>query len=201
MSGDPRRAGGPPISTDALGLHEPDARVRSLEKEFWREVVRLVFVEAGALTQFAAGQFNRCFDRLFSQFATAAAWTIYPEVVPVLETLKRRGVILGLITNFDHRVFPLIDELELARFIDSITIPALAGAAKPDAAIFEYALARHGLAAGESVQVGDCVRDDVEGARAAGLRGVLLDREGRAGAVDAERITTLSELPRLIGLR
>jgi putative hydrolase of the HAD superfamily len=177
------------------------AEVASLEKKFWKEVVRLVFAEAGGLGQFRDGQFDRYFDRLFDYFATSAGWTIYPDVVPLLGDLKRRGFILGLITNFDHRVFRLIDALDLARFIDSITIPALAGAAKPEAAIFGYALARHGLQASEAVQVGDSIRDDVEGACAAGLRGVLLDREDRAGADDVERIRSLAELPPLIGLR
>ncbi len=147
----------------------------SLEKEFWKEVVRLIFDRTGALVQFREGQFDRYFDHLFEYFATAAGWTIYPDVVPVLGELKRRGFILGLITNFDRRVFKLIEALDLSRFIDSITIPALAGAAKPEAAIFEYALARHGLQASEAVQVGDSLRDDVEGARAAGLRGVLIE--------------------------
>jgi len=200
-SADSRRSTGPQIHADSRRFHGVSAEVASLEKGFWKEVVRLVFAEAGGLGQFRDGQFDRYFDRLFDYFATSAGWTIYPDVVPVLGDLKRRGFILGLITNFDHRVFTLVDALELACFIDSITIPALAGAAKPERAIFGYALARHGLQASEAVQVGDSIRDDVEGACAAGLRGVLLDRKDRAGADDVERIRSLAELPPLIGLR
>jgi putative hydrolase of the HAD superfamily len=179
----------------------PDAaEAASLEKGFWKEVVRLAFAESGALAQFPPRAFDRCFDRLFHYFETAAPWAIYPDVLPVLAELDRRGFVLGLITNFDYRVFKLIAALDLARFIDSITIPALAGAAKPASAIFEYALARHGLQPGEAVQVGDSLRDDVEGARAAGLRGVLLDRKGRVPRT-SDYITSLNELRPLLGLR
>lgn len=180
----------------------PDAaEAASLEKDFWKQVVRLVFAETGALEHFRQDDFGRYFDRVFDYFATSAPWMIYPDVVPVLDDLKRRGLILGLITNFDSRVFRLIDALGLAPFIDSVTIPALACAAKPEAGIFEFALARHRLRAGEAVQVGDSIRDDVEGARAAGLRGVLIDRKDRVGSENVERIRSLEELPALVGLR
>jgi len=176
--------------------------VASLEKGFWKDVVRLIFAEIGLPEQFEGVLFDRYFDRLFDHFATAAGWSVYPDVVPALDRLRRHGIIVGLITNFDHRVSPLIDALDLTRFVDSITIPALAGAAKPETAIFEYALARHGLRASEAVQIGDSIRDDVEGARAAGLRGVLIDRKGRWATTtgDAPRIRTLEELLPLLGL-
>jgi putative hydrolase of the HAD superfamily len=181
----------------------PDAaEVASLEKKFWKQVVRLILAETGALQQFGNDQFDRYFDRLFDYFATSAGWTVYPDVVPALDRLRSGGLIVGLITNFDHRVFRLIEALGLSRFIDSVAIPALAGAAKPEAAIFEYALARHGLRAGEAVQVGDSIRDDVEGARAAGLRGVLIDRhfDVAQGRPFDSAITSLEALPRLLGL-
>ena len=192
------RRGADPQRADSRRFHGVSAEVASLEKGFWKEVVRLVFAEAGGLGQFRDGQFDRYFDRLFDYFATSAGWTIYPDVVPVLGDLKRRGFILGLITNFDHRVFTLVDALELACFIDSITIPALAGAAKPERAIFGYALARHGLQASEAVQVGDSIRDDVEGACAAGLRGVLVDRRGRS--THPAGIPTISSLDHLLSI-
>jgi putative hydrolase of the HAD superfamily len=213
VSADSRRGTGPQIRADFRRFAADE--VASLEKGFWKEVVRRIFADAGALAQFRGDQFDRYFDRLFDYFATAAGWTIYPDVVPVLGDLKGRGFVLGLITNFDSRVFKLIEALDLSRFIDSITIPALAGAAKPEAAIFEYALARHGLRPSEAVQVGDSLRDDVEGAGAAGLRGVLIDRNrfarsgqgpsagvARSGhGADYATITSLEELTLLLGIR
>lgn len=178
----------------------PDAaEVASLEKGFWKEVVRLVFAQTGAFSQFNPGDFDRCFERLFDYFATAAGWDVYPDVVPSLERLKREGRIVGLITNFDLRVFKLIDALHLSRLIDSVTVPGVAGAAKPDAAIFDFALARHDLGPRQAIHVGDSIGDDVEGANAAGMKAVLLDRRKRVepppGVV---AIASLEELPALL---
>ncbi len=177
----------------------PDAaEVASLEKEFWKEVVRRVLAETAALSRFAGGGFDRYFDRLFNYFATAAGWDVYADVVPALEGLKREGRVVGLITNFDFRVFKLIEALGLSHLIDSVTVPGLAAAAKPDPAIFHYALARHRLHPAEAVHVGDSVADDVEGARAAGLKGVLLDRQSRIEP--AAGIATIASLDELAGV-
>lgn len=177
--------------------------VASLERGFWKDVVRLVFADVGLSQKFVGAPFDAFFDRLFDHFATAAAWNVYPDVVPALDRLRRHGIIVGLITNFDHRVFPLLDAVNLTRLVDSITIPSRAGAAKPERAIFEHALARHGVRPSEAVQIGDSIRDDVEGAQAAGLRGVLIDRKGRrrSEAGDVPRIGTLDELLPLVGLQ
>jgi len=163
-----------------MGFASPDAaEVASLEKGFWKNLVQLVFARIGLLGQFGGSRFDSYFERLYAYFATADGWLVYPDVVPALQRLKRDGIIVGLVTNFDQRVFPLIDALGLGRFVDSVTIPALAGAAKPARAIFDYALARHGVEAANAVQIGDSIEDDVHGARAAGMTAVLVDRKGR----------------------
>ncbi len=163
-----------------MAFASPDAaEVASLEKGFWKNVVRLVFDEIGALEQFSGKRFDEYFERLYAYFATADGWLVYPDVVPALAALKRQRLVVALITNFDQRVFSLVEALGLGDYIDSVTIPALAGAAKPDPAIFRYALDRHRLEAARAVQVGDSISDDVGGARAAGFKAVLLDRKGR----------------------
>jgi putative hydrolase of the HAD superfamily len=163
------------------------------ERAFWKDVVRGVYdrVEAGM----SASIFDRYFDRLFDHFAGVEAWDIYPDVEPTLDRLERAGFILGLITNFDQRVIPLLRALGLDRFFSTVVIPARAGAAKPHPGIFEYALAQHGLDPREAVQVGDSLEDDVAGARAAGWEAVLLDRPGRHVGVAPPAIRSLDELP------
>jgi putative hydrolase of the HAD superfamily len=182
----------------------PDAaKAASLEKGFWKEVVRGVLAEIGLGDALAVdGTFDRYFERLFRHFENADAWNIFPDVLPAIDRLRGDGLLVGLITNFDYRVFPLVKALGLAPLFASVTVPGVAGAAKPEAAIFEYATARHGLKPSDAVQVGDSLRDDVEGAREAGMAGVLLDRKGRHGHVDGvTRITSLEELPALLETR
>jgi FMN phosphatase YigB (HAD superfamily) len=74
------------------------------------------------------------------------------------------------------------------------------GRIKPDPSIFEAALDALGVSAGETAMVGDSYEDDIEGARALGIRAILLDRDGlRPG--EPERIDTLLALPAALGLR
>lgn len=73
------------------------------------------------------------------------------------------------------------------------------GRAKPHASIFERALEALEVTAGEAVMVGDSYRDDIEGARAIGMRAILLDREELYPSED-DRITDLFQLPAALGL-
>jgi HAD superfamily hydrolase (TIGR01509 family) len=66
----------------------------------------------------------------------------------------------------------------LRELVDEVVVSAVVGAAKPDRAIFEAALAAAGCEAPEAVHVGDSAEADVGGARAAGIRPLLLAREG-----------------------
>jgi putative hydrolase of the HAD superfamily len=109
------------------------------------------------------------------------AWQAYvtldPETAPVLEKLQEQYKI-ALITNFDHppQVHGLVDRFGIRELFDIITVSAELGVSKPDPRIFEPALLHTGLVPEEVAYVGDSIDDDVQGALAAGLRPVHLDR-------------------------
>jgi putative hydrolase of the HAD superfamily len=157
----------PPL---AFGPGRPPAEVRQLEREWWRERVAESFKGLGTFDDFDA-----YFDALFAHFADPANWGADPEAAPMLNRLKNSGLELGVISNFDFRVYRILDGLDLTRFFDSITISSEAGYAKPRREIFAAALARHGIEAAEAVHVGDSAHLDFEAAGAAGLGAVLLD--------------------------
>ena len=154
----------------AFGPGRPPAELRRLERDWWREVVRKTFAGLGSFADF-----NAYFDELFRHFSDAANWRADPEAAPLLESLKRAGLRLGLISNFDFRVSAILDGLGLARYFDSITISSEAGWAKPAAELFAAALARHRASPGQSAHVGDAPDLDVAGAEAAGLAAILID--------------------------
>lgn len=113
--------------------------------------------------------------------ASVAAWHAYtpldPEAKSVLGELQGRYK-LALISNFDHppHVHRLLDVLALRPFFDAVVVSGDVGVKKPDSAIFVPALEQTGLATDEVLFVGDSPEDDVAGARAAGLRPVLIRR-------------------------
>jgi putative hydrolase of the HAD superfamily len=137
-------------------------------KDWWRE---LVFR--------ALGQPNEaCFEELFEAFAHAGAWRVYPDVEETLRAARARGLHVGAISNWDERLRPLLREIGLARWFDSVTVSCEVGAEKPASAVFQAALGAAGVAANEAVHVGDSYAEDVLGAETAGMRAVLIDRSG-----------------------
>lgn len=175
----------PPL---AFGGVSPEERKR-LEKEWWKKVVTDVYTEVGMF----AG-FDEHFDELFEVFRTEA-WTLFPETVPVLETLKSKGYRLGIISNFDSRVYDVMERLGIYGYFDTFVISSEAGYAKPSHAIFLTALEKAGADSGESIHVGDDLKNDFHGPRALGIRAILLDREGEYASLERmDRINDLTEI-------
>ncbi len=134
------------------------------------------------------------FARLAQHFREPGVWAVYPDVRPVLEALAARGIPLAVVSNWDSYLPRLLELQGLAGYFRSVSVSAIEETGKPDAEIFRRTCARVGVPAAETLHVGDSLRDDYEGAKAAGLCAVLLDRRGEHRDV-AERIASLSELP------
>ncbi len=169
-------------------------QIQVLEKQWWRNLVQNVFAPLGPFPQFA-----EYFDTLFACFARADAWQLYPETLEALTALKSRGFLLGIISNFDSRLFGLLNGLGLAPFFDPVVISTQAGAAKPEAVIFTQALAHHYLRPDEALHIGDSYEADVIGAQAAGLTPVLIDRHRRDQKTESYcRIKSLAEVLEIV---
>ena len=100
---------------------------------------------------------------------------------------------LAVVSNFDGRLTGICTGLGITDAFDTIVMSARVGSAKPDPRIFAIALARLGVEAADAVHVGDSEREDIVGARAAGLRAILVQREPRASDAH-DRVSDLSEL-------
>ncbi len=135
-------------------------------------------------------------ERLHEAFGRSDHWTYYPDVVPTLKELRRRGVKVGVISNWSTRLRVISRELGLEELVDFVLISAEFGAGKPDPRIFEAALDRAGVDPEDSLHAGDSVHDDVIGARGVGIRPVFVWR--RSGdphpAEGAEVVRDLREL-------
>lgn len=167
------------------------AELKQCERLWWFDIVHNVFYRVGMFEGF-----DDYFDRVYEAFAGPQHWALYPDTLSALKGLKEQGFELGIISNFDTRLFTVLKGLGLTDLFDTVTISSLARAAKPAPRIFRLALEKHAADAAEAVHVGDSVRDDLEGARSANLAGLLLDREG--SGKEAARIRSLEELPEVI---
>jgi putative hydrolase of the HAD superfamily len=172
------------------------AQIKQSERLWWFDVVHNVFYRVGMFERF-----DEFFEHVFDVFADPVSWKLFPDVVPTLRELRSLGLELGIVSNFDSRLFNVLRGLSIADLFDTITISSLAHAAKPSPKIFALALEQHAVEPGEAMHVGDSVRDDVEGATKAGLRAVLLTRQGKQAPPDVQTIRALDELVPLVASR
>ena len=121
----------------------------------------------------------------------------YPDVAPALRALREAGSRLVIASNWDCSLPVWLAPLGLLELVDGVVTSADVGAAKPDPALFHRALKLAGVPATDAVHVGDSVENDVEGARAAGIRALILVRQGDPPA-GVEAVRSLAELPSLI---
>ena len=136
--------------------------------------------------------------RLTEVLLRSIRFSAYPDAEPALRALRERGLRLLAISNWDVSLHEQLAGTGLSGLLDAAVSSAEAGVAKPDPEIFERALAGIGVPPGAAWHVGDDVGADVEGALAAGLAPVLIDRGGTATAPPGVPvITSLAELPAL----
>ncbi len=143
------------------------------EKLWWRKMVRQVFA-----ARFAPRAFDAFFEDLYGRFAHPRHWRLFDDALPAIRALRRGGQRVAIVSNWDSRLVALAERMGLTKEVEFVMVSALEGIAKPDRKIFHRALARAGVAAHEALHVGDSLREDYRGARAAGLSALLLERSG-----------------------
>jgi putative hydrolase of the HAD superfamily len=122
---------------------------------------------------------------------------LYEDVLPVLASLRAGGLRIGLVSNTSRDLTAFVRHFSLD--VDAWISSGVHGKVKPSPTIFAAALDLLGVEADVAVMVGDSLLDDVEGARALGMRAYLIDREGRYPDRD-DALPTLLALPALLGL-
>jgi putative hydrolase of the HAD superfamily len=117
----------------------------------------------------------------------------YPDVLPALRELRERGLTLVIASNWDCSLPGWLEPAGIMELVDGVVTSAEVGAPKPDPRVFERALAIAGVAPSEALHAGDNVDNDVEGAAAAGVRAVLVQRDGEPPA-GVETVRSLRQL-------
>jgi REG-2-like HAD superfamily hydrolase len=130
---------------------------------------------------------------LFARFSDPATFQLFPGAMELCDGLRARGLVVGLVSNWSHRLPRLVEDLGLSARTDFVLCSALERAEKPDAEIFRRALARAGTRAHEALHAGDDVEKDFHGASRAGLRAVLVDH-ARTRGDSTPRVHSLPEL-------
>jgi putative hydrolase of the HAD superfamily len=125
-------------------------------------------------------------------------WQLYSDVGPALRALEGSGLQLGIVSDWSSRLPTILSTHGIAERFQFVLASGAVGAAKPSPELYRMALEQAGVAPEAAMMIGDSYRADVLGARSVGMTGVLLDRAGKAGAVDGPVIRSLDELAGLL---
>jgi putative hydrolase of the HAD superfamily len=181
-----------------------EARARAIEtlqrnhdlvhdEEIWIAFTEEIVLGMGG----APGGARACAADMVREWERHENFALYEDALPVLEELRRHDLEIGLISNGQRDLAEFAEHHGLA--VDAMVGSKAHGRVKPHPSIFLAALEALGVGPEETAMVGDSYEDDIEGARALGIRAILLDRDGlRLDAPD--RIDTLLALPAALGL-
>ncbi|SCF00312.1 HAD family hydrolase [Micromonospora mirobrigensis] len=172
------------------GLWPADSATGRERRAAWTDFYRLAFLEGGHPPPAAAAYAAEC----AGQVVDPAAYRLFADVPEVLDALDSRGLPLGIVSNFDPLIWPILDRLDLRRRFGAIVTSYDVGCYKPDPRIFRIATDRLGVPTGDVLFVGDSPYSDVGGAAAAGMAAVLVDRTGAYPDFAGPRVTDLRAL-------
>ncbi|HEX2208450.1 MAG TPA: HAD-IA family hydrolase [Longimicrobium sp.] len=178
---------------DAKLLFDELSRERELDE---RARGRMFFAEIFRRVGVPEAEFPVLAQRLFTRHAQKNLWgNVRERTVETLEELRRRGYRLGVVSNADGRAEQALDAVGLREHFELVVDSGLVGIDKPDPRIFHHALERMGgIEPREAVYVGDIYEIDVQGARAAGMRPILIDPLWKWDDRDCERIRGIHDL-------
>ena len=163
------------------------------DETIWHAFTEDIFLRMGGPKEIA----SECATEIERGWEASENFELYEDVFPVLEELRSYSLRLGLVSNGIRDLSEFVAHHRLD--VDAIVDSRSHGWVKPHPTIFQAALERVDVAPGEAVMVGDSPKEDVEGARAIGMRGILVDREGRYPEVE-DRLPDLYALPAALGL-
>jgi putative hydrolase of the HAD superfamily len=157
----------------------PQSEIPTAEYQWWRSLAEQTFRQTGDFIKFS--DFDIFFQQLYVYFATTKPWYVYEDVILALDCWQNQGITLGVLSNFDSRIYKVIVALGLEHYFDSITISTESGAAKPESSIFQVALAKNQIERSPDLawHIGDSFSEDYEGATAVGITAFWLNRDRR----------------------
>lgn len=178
----------------ALGQARQSLRTEAMEDDYYQAMLPALLANLGV-----AETTNALLLRLVEHLHEYHAyWSMYPETLPVLEELKKRGFTMAVVANWEPSLPRFIKAFDLAAYFAAVVPSMAVGVAKPDPSLFHRLLKESGLKAEETLHVGPSLAEDVAGAICAGLRPIWLNRTGIPTDHEVLTITDLRGLLLLV---
>ena len=175
--------------TEAFAIQEKLDRIarnqtcEARERQRWESIVTRVFDDI---------ETSQCFEELYAEFALSSTWVANPDLPPVLEQLQQRGMVLGVASNFDHRLRTILEGMPELSALTHLVISSEIEWKKPAPQFYHRACEILDCAPEEVLFIGDDIENDYRAAREAGLQAILFDPK-RLNQ-EAESISSFVEL-------
>ncbi|RDX50118.1 HAD hydrolase subfamily IA REG-2-like protein [Lentinus brumalis] len=207
-----------------LGVLDPDALKRSFKialkqvqqeqpvyrggaEEWWGDVIRRTAVGAGADPKVVDSSLGEIVPRLLKRFSSREGYKLFDDSLPTLKRLRELDIRTGIISNTDARMRAVIEDLDVMPYLDTVLLSEEEGVEKPACAIFQRACERLGIKPEETLHVGDELDCDYQGAKACGLKALLVRRPGPEGegehkeaGEDLTGVQVVPEMSRVVDL-
>jgi putative hydrolase of the HAD superfamily len=142
--------------------------------EFWFSYYRSLLQPL--LAEQDQARLDQLVRAITEEFEKHTNWQLYPDVKPTLEACRAKGYSLGVISDWNVALGPLLRQFDLTQYFDCLVISAVARHAKPSPTLYDMALERANAIPDYTIHIGDSYIHDVLGARAVGITPILLDR-------------------------
>ncbi|XP_077269431.1 rhythmically expressed gene 2 protein [Temnothorax americanus] len=150
-------------------------------KNWWRTIVYNVFKEQHASV--STETLDKVADNLITCYSTSKCWYKYPGTIDLLDSLQKKNVALGVISNFDQRLESILEDVQIRQYFVFVLTSYDFGTEKPSLPIFQEALRLVKSSQGkeilpqEATHIGDTVNNDYFGARSAGWNALLIKHD------------------------
>jgi HAD superfamily hydrolase (TIGR01549 family) len=163
------------------------------DESIWHHFTEEIFIGMGGPAELA----SECATEIEEGWGVSENFELFEDVHPVMDELRAARLKIAVVSNGIRDLTEFVGHHRLD--VDAIVDSRSHGRVKPHPTIFQAALDALDVASSVAVMVGDSLEEDIEGARALGMRAILIDREERHPDVE-ERLIDLYGLPAALGL-
>lgn len=172
-----------------LSRHRALSLQDDMGKNFWEEFFAEGFARLGV-----TADVTDVVAQIREQFMRGEFDVLFDDTLPALDALKARRVPMGILSNFSPNLQALMQKLGIHDYFKFFVVSSIVGAEKPDKKIFDLAVSAANRPQNQIAYIGDSIFHDMDGARAAGIAGILIDRGNRHSDYADARVQNLREL-------
>lgn len=197
----------------SLGAPVTPTQVETVERRLWSEVLKprsrvpyssspeasrafWIWFYGEFLSALGLGGRDDIVEELYRVFSSPQTYRLFPDVRPCLEFLQKKGMVMGIVSNWERWLPDLLEQVGIAGYFSTIIVSGEVGVEKPDPRIFRLALEQLAISPEQVLYVGDILEADILPALEVGMTPILIDRQGKyPNGVPCCRLTILTDLP------